>query len=193
MFGFSKKEKLEKIHKQIRDASLREVVERFADPEIIVPPKVKFDKNIAEIYCTKNRIFNFDNIEELNDRLIKITKENELEEGSELIYFAQSNWDALRKYALDLPTDTRLYSKAYAVEYLFTSWIKNVPEHYVIPILFPAKAGGKIEDFRIDREYRYAMMGGLFAILDSVETFKSIVSSFAKENPYFRDYPLQDI
>ena len=36
MFGFSKTEKLEKIHKQIKDASLREVVERFADPEIIV-------------------------------------------------------------------------------------------------------------------------------------------------------------
>ena len=74
MFGFSKKEKLEKIHKQIKDASLREVVERFADPEIIVPPKVKFDKNIAEIYCPKNRIYNYDHIEELNDRLMSITK-----------------------------------------------------------------------------------------------------------------------
>jgi hypothetical protein len=80
--------------------------------------------------------------------------------------------------------------KTELVAYLFDSWLNKVPAYYVLPIIFPAKNFNKIEEYRISRDLRNAMIDGLFERLGSIRHFHSIVNDYAAYNPYFRDYPL---
>ena len=192
MFGFGKRAKLKKIGDELKGASLQEVVERFADDQFLQPPAIKFDRDVARLFSDNITKEDLQNPEILPEKLHRITSEHCLEEGSHYIWLAQTTFDALRSYALlDLAAAAKLLeSKDAAVRYLFETWLRPHPAYNVIPILFPPKAGGRTEDFSIDRDVRYLMIDGLFARLRSVDAFENIINEFAIEHPYFRNYPL---
>ncbi len=191
MFGFGQKAKLRKMGEDLKGANLREVVEKFADSKLIERPSLAYDERIALIY--KDNISREEelDVELLAQRIKKITAENKLEDGSYKIYLAYNTFESLRMYAYDLSLATQLIrSTDKSVDYLFNTWLKVPPIYYVIPILFPAKCGGRIEDFSIDRDARFAMIDGLFERLNNTDGFSRLVNAFAEEHPYFRQYPL---
>ena len=191
MFGFGKQSKLKKLGNELKGAHLREVVEKYANPSLIERPSLAFSEEIALLYKKNITAEETTNVESLIKKIEKITSENDLEDGSHHIYLAYNSFQALQTYALDLTLATKLMGgNEEPVNYLFKTWIKAVPIYYVIPILFPAKCGGRIEDFSIDRDIRYAMIDELFERLKSTDQFASLVNSFAEDHPYFRQYPL---
>ena len=50
MFGFGQKAKLKRMGDELKGASLAEVVEKFADSELIERPSLAYDKAVAIIY-----------------------------------------------------------------------------------------------------------------------------------------------
>lgn len=198
MFGFGRKAKLKKLGDELKGASLQEVVEQYADTHLIQRPNLPYDKEIALVYKKNITTDEEQNAEVLVGKLKKITAENNLPDGSENIYLAYNTFNALRTYALDLTLATKFMSShEEAVEYLFETWLKIPPIYYLIPILFPAKSGGRIEDFSIDRNVRYAMIeeflsraDGMSSSLSAEDILKQFVNEFASEHPYFRLYPL---
>lgn len=143
MFGLGKRAQLKKLSSELKGASLQEVVERFADVQFLKPPAIKFDNNIARIFSENISSEQQESAEMLLERLRAITLEHELEQGSHNIYLAQSTFEALRSYALDLTLATKSLRKEQAVKYLFDTWLKVPPEYYIIPIFFPAKMEAK--------------------------------------------------
>ncbi|MDB0044965.1 hypothetical protein N9E94_00080 [bacterium] len=198
MFGFGRKAKLRKLSDGLKGASLQEVVEQYADASLIQRPALPYDENIALIYKENITSDEEQNTELLVKKLRKITDENHLPDGSENIYLAYSTFNNLRTYAFDLTMATKFMSShEEAVKYLFETWLKIPPVYYLIPILFPAKSGGRIEDFSIDRNVRYAMLEEFLSRADSMssslsaeDVLKEFVNEFASEHPYFRLYPL---
>lgn len=191
MFGFGQKAKLKKMGEELKGASLTEVVRKFADSKLIERPSLAYDKEVAKIYKDNITSEEEQNLELLLPKIEKITADNKLEEGSHNIYLAYNAFASLRVYALDLMMATKIMgSTDEAVNYLYDTWLKEVPIYYVLPILFPAKCGGRIEDFSINRDVRFAMIDGLFGRLSNTEIFSRLVNAFAKEHPYFRQYPL---
>lgn len=191
MFGFGQKAKLKKIGEELKGASLAEVVEKFADSKLIERPSLAYDKEVAIIYKENITSEEEQDAELLLPKIKKITADNKLEEGSHNIYLACNTFENLRIYALDLTLATKFMDNTDdAVNYLFDTWLKVPPIYYVLPILFPAKCGGRIEDFSIDRDVRFAMIDGLFGRLNNTEGFSRLVNAFADEHPYFRQYPL---
>lgn len=191
MFGFGQKARLKKMGEELKGASLREVVEKFANSKLVERPSLAYNKEVALIY--KNNITSEEeqDLELLLEKIANITADNKLEEGSHNIYLAYNTFEALRIYALDLTLATKFMdNKDEAVDYLFCTWLKVPPIYYVLPILFPAMCGGRIEDFSIDRDVRFAMIDSLFGRLNNTESFNRLVNAFAEEHPYFRQYPL---
>ena len=197
MFGFGGKAKLKKLAKELKGSSLKDVVERYADAETILPPSIGYDAAVAVLFDNNISDNEKHDATILVNRLKKIALENNLKEGSEKIYLAYSTFNSLRSYALDLTIATRLMSNETAIKYLFETWIEAVPAHYVIPVLFPAKFDGMIEDFEITDDMRSAMIDEFVHVADrssntltAEEVIEAMVSGFAAENPYFRLYPL---
>ena len=191
MFGFGEKAKLKQLGEELKGASLQEVVERFANKELIEYPSIPYDKEIALIYKNNISAKERQDVGLLNSKIKKISKKHKLQEGSVAIYLAYHTSHALQDYALDLTLATKgLPSIEEAVSYLFDTWLETPPDYYILPILFPAKSGRRIEDFSINRDVRYAMIDGLFARLQNVAAFKGVVNEFAEEHSYFRAYPL---
>jgi len=205
MFGFGRKAKpkqvgetlngekakLKHLGGQLKGASLQEVVEKFADEALLERPAVPYSQEIALAYKKDITYEEELDVDLLTSRIQKITKENNFEEGSEQVYVAFNTTNLLKKYALDLQLATKLMSsKEEAAAYLFDTWVKNAPIYYVLPIIFPPQCRGRIEDFSIGRDYRFAMNDELFARLKSIEAFSTLVNAFAEEHPYFRQYPL---
>ena len=182
---------LQTMANEIKGATLQEVVEKYAKVSALAPPSLVYDKDVALIY--KNNITKDEeqNVDLLIQKIKRITADNNLVEGSHDIYLAYNTYEALRVYALDLTLATKVMkTRDEAVDYLFETWLKIVPTHYVVPILFPPSSKGKVEEFAIDKEMRFAMIDGLFARLQSAENFRLLITDFAEENPYFREYPL---
>ena len=190
MFGFGQKAKLKKMGDELKGASLQEVVSKFASVEYLEPPSLKYDEKIALIFKENLTREEELDIERLTAKVAKIKADHNLADKSHDIYFAYNTYTHLRMYALDLRAATHLHSTNDAVNYLFNMWLKDIPTIYVLPILFPAKIDGRIEDFSIGREIRFAMIDGFFNRLKTEQGFYRLVNAFAAEHPYFRQYPL---
>lgn len=191
MFGFGQKAKLNKLAVELKGASLQEVVTRFADKNLIERPKLHYDESIALTYSKAIGDKEKYSVEEILTKINNITKENDFGEDSHLIYLAYDSNKNLRTHALSLAIMLKFTDNTEEVtSYFFGEWLREAPFYYLLPILFPAQANGRIDDFNIDREIRYALIDKLFEKLISIDKFKFIVNSYAEEHPYFRNYPL---
>lgn len=191
MFGFGEKARLKRLGDELKGASLREVIERFADSNSIERPAIKYSEDIAVIY--ENDLTDEDKQDPhlLWHKLAKITKEHNFAEKTWDIYFAGMYWSGLKGISIDFAMATIVWSeKETVVDYFFDNWLKRTEALNLLPVLFPPKCGRQIEDFRISRDIRSALIDELFTRLRSVDDFKKICSGYAKENPYFREYPL---
>ena len=194
MFGFGEKTKLKKMRNEVKGISLREVVEKLADKNLIKIPLLEYDEDIAAIY--KNNVVeeDKDNAENLSAQLDKITTEYNLDEGAIDIYMAHLGCDALKTIGgalliyIAMADDTED-----VVGHFFNALLPTFPVENVIPLLFPAKCGGKIEDFGIDSKTRYAIIDELFSRIEDTGVFISLVDHYAEVNPYFRQYPLKEL
>lgn len=191
MFGFGEKSRLKRLGDELKGASLREVVERFAESNSIERPAIEYSEDIVMIY--ENELTDEDKQDPhlISQKVAKITKDHNFAEKTWEIYFAFMYWRGLKGISIDFAMATIVWSeKETVVDYFFDNWLKRTEALNLLPILFPPKCGKQIEDFRIPRDLRSALIDELFARLRTVDDFKKICNAYAKDHPYFRKYPL---
>jgi hypothetical protein len=191
MFGFGEKTKLKKIRDDVRGISLREVIEKHADENLTALPLLEYDDALVEIFNKNVSDEDKSDAESLSAKLNKITTEHNLDERAVDMYMAHVGCDALKIIGSSLLIYAAMADDTDdVVEHFFDVLLPTFPVENVVPLLFPAKRGGRIEDFGIDSKIRYAIIDELFSRIKDTSVFVSLINHYVEINPYFRRYPL---
>lgn len=152
---------------------------------------MEYDDALTEIFKKNVTDEDKSDAESLSAKLDKITTKHKLDERAIDMYMAHVGCDALKTIGASLLIYATMADDTDdVVEYFFDVLLPTFPVENVIPLLFPAKRGSKIEDFGIDSETRYAIIDELFTRIKDTGVFVSLINHYVEVNPYFRRYPL---
>lgn len=189
MFGFGKAKLVRKMRDEVKGMTLSEVVEKYGDAEAISPPKLRYDPELVAELENQVKDISLDDVLGACEVVQEYCAKNGLDEEALLMFIAKREFYQLRMYSVDLAAAAKLVPSNKFSEYFFGTWLHNVPSAIIVPILFPPKNAGKIEDFWIDTEKRNQLIDTLFDRIPDVGFFKNLINDFVQEHRYFRIYP----
>jgi hypothetical protein len=205
LFGFKEARQAKEVRdacNRVKGMSLGEVVEEYSVSTSIVEPTIQYDHEVANSIkmhmdeLNRNETLNINETsdEEYDDKIVEAAwqycNDNDLGEDAFHIYQALNTSHLLVKCVASLRWAFR--HNDVDVEYYFFNDFLNefIPEFYLVPILFPAKKGKYIETFNLTDSNRNKLIDSLFSRFRDLDQFRRIVSEYALNHPYFRDYPL---
>ena len=199
MFGFEKARKAKQLRfacNRVKGMSLVEVVEEYGIFTSIAEPTIPYDHEVAKSMTVHmDELFRKGVLEpwdDLEEELLRYCNDNGLDGDASHMYHALSlSRNLVTVVRSELRMEFEVEKEGYVEDYFFNSFLGEfIPHFYLVPILFPAKKGNQTQTFRISDSNRNKLIDAVFSRLGDLDQFRDIVSEFALNHRYFRDYPV---